>query len=174
MVVRCTRNGLQRHRKVSVRLTFAMELTSMQFHQRSPLQRSLDLLRIYLGVALVVRGGVFMGEPDKVTTYLESGDWFLPMIVTHYVGLAHFGGGLLLVIGLATRLAAVVQLPVLFAAVFLVHWREGLMSQGQSLELSALVLALLALYSFIGSGRLSVDASMNAERAASSTSPDIL
>ena len=66
-------------------------------------------------------------------------------------------GGLSLALGLLTRLGSLLQIPVLFGAVFLVHLKQGLLSVGQSLELSVLVLILLLLYFIFGSGVLSVD-----------------
>jgi uncharacterized membrane protein YphA (DoxX/SURF4 family) len=81
---------------------------------------------------------------------------------TVYVTAAHLVGGALLAVGLYTRLAALVQLPVLFGAVFLVHWNDGLLSANQSFEFSALVLFLvlflLVLVCTFGSGRWSLDA----------------
>lgn len=54
--------------------------------------------------------------------------------------------------------SALVQLPILIGAVFLVHWNEGLLSANQSFEFSALVLFLLVLVCAFGSGRWSLDA----------------
>ena len=118
----------------------------------------LDLIRAYLGLALFIRGVMFVSRPDLVLRYLQhSGDWFWPVAIAHYVGFAHLGGGLLLAIGLVTRTAAAIQVPVLFGAVFMVHLREGLLWTGQSLELAALVLFLLLIFTVFGSGRLSAD-----------------
>jgi len=118
----------------------------------------LDLLRIYIGVALVVRGVTFVARPEALLEYMESSQlWVMPMVVTHYVVAAHLFGGVLLALGLATRLAAFMQVPVLLGAVFLVHWREGLLAASQSLELSALVLAIVAVISVVGAGELSLD-----------------
>jgi putative oxidoreductase len=118
----------------------------------------LDLLRIYIGVALVVRGVSFIARPEALLEYMEhSRLWVMPMIVTHYVVAAHVFGGAMLALGLCTRLAAFLQVPVLLGAVFLVHWREGLLAASQSLELSALVLAIVAVISVVGAGELSLD-----------------
>jgi putative oxidoreductase len=118
-----------------------------------------DLVRAYLGIGLFIRGVLFVSRPELVLNYLSTTDsWFVPYAIAHYVALAHLGGGVLLAIGLATRLAALVQLPVLFGAVFLVHSGESLLTSGQSLEFSALVLMLLLVYLAVGAGPLSVDA----------------
>jgi putative oxidoreductase len=118
-----------------------------------------DIVRAYLGIGLFLRGVLFVTQPEHVLDFLKSGEsWFLPYAITHYVALAHLGGGILLTLGLATRLAAISQLPVLFGAVFFVHSTDGLLSAGQSLEFSALVLMLLGVYTVLGSGQLSLDA----------------
>ncbi len=118
-----------------------------------------DLVRAYLGIGLFVRGVLFVSHPELVLNYLSSSEsWFVPYAMAHYVALAHLGGGVLLAFGLATRLAAFVQLPVLAGAVFLVHSGENLLAAGQSLEFSALVLMLLLVYLTVGAGPLSVDA----------------
>lgn len=118
----------------------------------------LDLLRIYLGIALFVRGAMFIARPDALMSYMRhTGEWFMPLAVSHYVIAAHVAGGVLLTLGLCTRLAAALQAPVLLGAVLYVHWREGLLSAGQSLELSALVFAMLVVISACGAGDLSLD-----------------
>ena len=55
-------------------------------------------------------------------------------------------------------MAAAAQVPLLLGAVFLIHWQEGLMQPGQSLELAGLVLVLLLVFTIFGSGSLSLDA----------------
>lgn len=118
-----------------------------------------DLVRAYLGVGLFVRGVLFVSRPELVLGYMSNSEsWFIPYAVAHYVAIAHLGGGVLLAVGLATRLAALAQLPVLFGAVFMVHSTDNLLTAGQSLEFSALVLMLLVVYLFVGAGPLSVDA----------------
>jgi uncharacterized membrane protein YphA (DoxX/SURF4 family) len=117
-----------------------------------------DLLRIYLGIALVVRGALFVSDPSRVLAFMRPAeDWFMPMLTAHYVGMAHLGGGILLALGLATRIAAAVQIPALIGAVLYVHWREGLLASNQSLELSGLVLAMLVVFTVFGPGPVSLD-----------------
>jgi uncharacterized membrane protein YphA (DoxX/SURF4 family) len=134
--------------------------TLRTFYERMPRPSlGFDLLRIYLGVALFVRGALFVSNPARAQALVEqSGDWFMPMLLAHFIGAAHLVGGLLLAIGLATRLAAAVQVPILVGAVFLVHWRNGLLNPSQSLELAGLVLAMLVCYTLCGAGALSTDA----------------
>jgi putative oxidoreductase len=83
--------------------------------------------------------------------------------------LAHFVGGAMLTIGFLTRIAAIIQIPILAGAVFFVHRQDGLFALGQSLEFSALVLFLLGVLTVSGAGKLSLDHVVFGERA---TAPD--
>ncbi len=131
------------------------------FEDEAERQRvALDGLRIYLGVALVVRGALFIAEPRLVARLVEEHGFFWPMVIAHVVALAHLGGGLLLALGLETRVAAAVQVPALVGALVFIHLREGLFSQGQGLELSALVLVMLGAILIAGGGPISLDAWM--------------
>lgn len=111
-------------------------------------------IRIFLGTALFIRGLIMLSDPAAIVT-LAGEDrtywWF------SYITISHIVGGFLLAIGLFTRIAALIQIPVLVGAVFLIHLKQGLLSVGQSLELSVLVLILLLIYFVFGGGRLSVD-----------------
>jgi putative oxidoreductase len=121
----------------------------------------LDVIRIYLGVGLMVRGALFISRPDVLIDFLNrSNSWFVPLAISQYVVAAHLCGGILLALGLGTRLAAVVQIPPLLGAVLTVHLGEGLLSAGQSLEFAALVLAMLGVFSIFGAGRVSLEAWM--------------
>ncbi len=118
-----------------------------------------ELLRIYLGIGLFVRGVVFISNSDAFIELVGTSDeaWLTSVVLIHYVALAHLVGGVMIAIGLFTRAAALVQLPILVGAVFVVHLQGGLLGSAQSLEFSTLVLFLLILLFLWGSGRLSVD-----------------
>ncbi len=88
----------------------------------------LDLIRMVLGLLLLVKGIVFLNKG----AYLRD-----------------------LIIGLFTRLASLLQLPIVFGAVFFVNILSSFVNS--ELWLSVLVLALLVMYVFIGSGPLSLD-----------------
>lgn len=118
----------------------------------------LDLIRIYLGIGLMVRGALFISQPEVLLDFLKrTHSWFLPLALSQYVVAAHLCGGILLALGLGTRLAAAVQIPPLIGAVLFVHIGEGLLTAGQSLEFAMLVLAMLGAFSVFGSGRVSLD-----------------
>ena len=118
----------------------------------------LDLIRIYLGVGLMVRGALFNSRPEVLLDFLKrTHSWFVPLAAAQYVVAAHLCGGILLALGLGTRLAAAVQIPPLLGAVLFVHIGEGLLTAGQSLEFATLVLAMLSAFTVFGAGRLSLD-----------------
>lgn len=118
----------------------------------------LDLIRVYLGIGLFVRGLLFITEARGVTALVDLSEFSLfSAAVVHYVSFVHLLGGLMLAVGLLTRLSALLQIPILMGAVFLVHWQNGLLSANQSLEFSALVLFLLVVVFLWGPGRWSAD-----------------
>jgi uncharacterized membrane protein YphA (DoxX/SURF4 family) len=124
----------------------------------------LDCVRIYLGLGLFARGLLLITNtpPQFFVDLLQRADqpWLLTGALLHYVMLAHLVGGALLTVGLLTRLAALIQIPILAGAVFIVHRQDGLFAMGQNLELSALVLFLLVVVVLAGGGRLSLDHSV--------------
>lgn len=111
-------------------------------------------VRIFLGIALLVRGVVLSSDPSRIIELADVQQWYWWY---SFVIVAHIIGGLLLAAGLATRWASALQIPILFGAVFFVHLHQGLLNKGQSLELSALVLVLLILFFVFGSGVLSLE-----------------
>jgi len=111
-------------------------------------------IRIFLGLALFIRGLILIIEPEKITQLANATEyywWF------SYITIMHLVGGLFLAIGFYTRLASLFQIPILIGAVFYVHIGEGLLTSGQSLELAILVMVLLAVYLFFGSGKIALD-----------------
>ena len=113
-----------------------------------------SLIRFFLGTALFVRGWIFFADPGTVTEMARAESlymWF------SYVTLGHLIGGFLLMIGLLSRIAALVQIPILFGAVFIVNAGQNLASINQSLELAVMILVLLIVYFLFGSGGFSLD-----------------
>lgn len=111
------------------------------------------LIRIYLGIALAVRGFILIANPESMSQLVADEKNYLGYAT---VAILHLAGGILLSLGLFTRFAALMLIPVLLGAVFVVHAGEGLMSAGQSIELAVLVLFLLCIYGVFGSGKYSV------------------
>ena len=118
-------------------------------------ERGFDLIRIYLGIGLTVRGILFFMDPTWIGHLLDvSGEM---QLAARLVAIGHIAGGTLLGLGLYTRLAAAVQVIPVFGALVLLHSHDGLASQNQSLEFSALVLIMLLFFAFFGAGQWSLD-----------------
>lgn len=112
-----------------------------------------DLIRIYLGIGLAVKGIFFLAHPEL----LQGG---APPALQAWIGLVpwlHMIGGAMLAAGVAPRLAALIQIPVVFAAVFFVNLPQMSGVRGrEAVEFSALVLFLLVLIFMWGGGPLSL------------------
>ena len=72
---------------------------------KNPDDLAYELIRIFLGIALFVRGVIFMTNQSAIMELVEQRemDWLLPMIEIHYITLAHLCGGFMMMIGLLTR-----------------------------------------------------------------------
>lgn len=115
-----------------------------------------EALRIYLGVGLIAKGFNFLSDPTMISDFMRLVEIpFFEFLSAHFIGMAHICGGILLTIGLLSRIAALSQIPILLGAVFFVHWPNGLFSV--ELQFTLLVLFILVIFSIYGGGRLSVD-----------------
>jgi len=76
------------------------------------------------------------------------------MIILHYITPAHFVGGVLIIVGLLTRWAAIAQLPILFGAI-LTNFLGSMNTTNLIIAVIALVLCLF--FIVYGSGKHSVD-----------------
>ena len=115
----------------------------------------IDLLRIFLGVFMIYKGIYFIRNSSYLTELLSDFDGYLVMMLsTHYLGIFHFVGGIMIVFGLLTRLAIAVQLPILIGAVAINF--IGVMNSQNLLEAS-IVLSVSIFFLFFGSGKHSMD-----------------
>ncbi len=120
----------------------------------------LDYVRIVLGAFVTYKGMTFMANIDQLQSLIGGYDLlFASVALAHYVVFVHIIGGALLVLGLFTRVMALLNVPVLIGAVFLVNYPSGFMSMGNhfELEISLLVLVGLLLFAVFGAGKLSID-----------------
>ena len=114
----------------------------------------LDIVRILLGAFLCYKGIDFlmnMGTMLNLITNRMSFGSFTTMLMSNYVSFAHILGGILLILGVLTRFACLVQIPVLVGAVFFVNTPLYHRPNSEML-LSILVLLLLILFLVVGNG----------------------
>lgn len=119
----------------------------------------LDILRILLGVIILWRGAVFVSDTASLQQMIDHSRFSqVSFFLAHYVAFVHLVGGIMIVVGLLTRTAAIFQLPVLIGAVFFVNLNSGLFNSASAeLWFSVLVLFLLCFFAVEGSGPWSVD-----------------
>ena len=113
------------------------------------------VLRVVLGVIMLAHGygKVFGGLHKHVEVVASLG---MPGWLAYLSAAAEFLGGILLVIGLITRLAAVAVCINMLVAIFKVHLHNGLLGQGGyqfPLSLAAMAFAII----FTGAGPISLD-----------------
>jgi uncharacterized membrane protein YphA (DoxX/SURF4 family) len=119
----------------------------------SKTDKAYSFIRMFLGIALLIRGWLIISNPNSL---IELGVQRELFIWVSLIGIVHIVGGLLLFLGLFTRIAALIQIPILISAIFYVYKHTQLMMGGQSLELAVLVLFLLCLFFVVGSGPLTI------------------
>lgn len=118
--------------------------------------QAMDFLRVFLGGALAIKGIYFILNMQEIEV-MTGGITEYSNIIGWFVILAHIVGGVALSIGFGTRMASLVNIPVLLGAIFFVHAGQGLFSGSQDLQFSLLVLVCLLSFVWSGSGKFSLD-----------------
>lgn len=122
--------------------------------------RWLTIVRIALGFILFWKGINFIRDTSILQAMIgqtgmgmiDNNTSVLAFIIT-YINLL---GGLFIAVGLFTRTSCIIQIPILIGAVFLVNMnRAG--NSGFELVLSIIVLVLLLIFAYKGSGSISAD-----------------
>lgn len=115
--------------------------------------------RIILGLILLVKGIYFISHSQVLHEMIQESRFAQgTSFWVGYILFAHFFGGVFIILGLFTRIAALLQLPVLLGAIFFVIPRQSVLESGQEFALSIIVLTLLILVLIKGSGKLSMEA----------------
>ena len=119
-------------------------------------------LRIVLGIIMIGHGypKVFGGLSEHVHHVSNLG---LPGWLAYCSAAAEFFGGILVLIGLFTRVAALAIVVNMSVAIWKVHWKNGLLGNGGyqfPLSLAAIAFALILL----GAGPMALDSIRGAGR----------
>jgi len=116
------------------------------------------IARIILGIILIVKGIFFISHAQQLKDMILASrfsGWV--GILTAYVTFAHLFGGVFIIIGLFTRIAALLQIPVLLGALFFILPVHEINDMGSDLILSLIVLGLLIYILKQGSGSISME-----------------
>ena len=81
---------------------------------------------------------------------------FAYILIGHLIVFAHILGGIFLTLGVLTRFACLIQIPILLGAVFLINMPGDAMKPYSELLISIVVLLLLIYFLIAGNGPLSV------------------
>lgn len=119
----------------------------------------MSLLRVILGLVLIWKGISFIRDTTALQQLIETtgvgvfstNSSVLAFIVSYLSVLC----GVLILVGLYTRISSIVQIPVLIAAVIFVNIKE--ISNGLELATSIVTLILLIFFAIKGSGQFSAD-----------------
>lgn len=121
--------------------------------------RWMDIVRIALGIFLVYKAVDFLNNMSDLVSLMSqntSFGSFAYILAGHYVVFAHLLGGILLIFGILTRFACVIQIPVLIGAIFFVGTNQAMLRPYSELLISIVVLLLLVYFLIAGNGPLSV------------------
>ncbi len=114
-------------------------------------------IRLLTGFLLMVKGFYFVSHSVALETLLRQ--TVSPSEVSFllsYIGFAHLFGGAFIILGLLTRFAVILQIPVIIGAVYYNLSPNALASNGE-IVLSIIVLILLVYILIKGSGKFSMD-----------------
>lgn len=118
----------------------------------------LSALRALLGLIIFFKGIVFIQDTAALAQLIQDSNFVWSSFwLAHYVAFAHLVGGILIFLGLITRIAILFQLPVLLGAIFLVNAPRGFFTGNLELFFSIAVLLLLIFFFIWGSGPYSAD-----------------
>jgi putative oxidoreductase len=120
--------------------------------------RWLVLPRVALGISLFVKGISFLNNTVMVESLLKESNMniganWLPLAITWL----HLICGTLICIGLLTRWAALVMIPILLVAVFFVNAPRGIFTPDSEFAFSFIVWLMLVFFFLEGGGPLSLD-----------------
>jgi putative oxidoreductase len=127
------------------------------------METGLLLLRVALGGILAIHGaqklfGWFGGYGISGTAgWLDTMGMRPARVHAVMNGLAEFGGGALLALGLLTPLGAAAIAGVMFVAIATVHWKNGFFNSNGGYEFNLLIIAAALALAFTGPGTISID-----------------
>ena len=118
----------------------------------------LVVLRVVLGICLFIKGISFISDTAQLEFVLAEGRFTQSFHWLSYVIIwLHLFGGFMIIIGLFTRLAVALQIPILLGAVFFINISGGVFASSSEFWLSILILLLLIVFFIEGGGPLSLD-----------------
>ena len=123
--------------------------------------RWLTILRVALGFILFWKGISFIHDSSALEAMVQKTGINMfdqnAQTISFIITYANLLGGFLVTVGLFTRWACIVQIPILLGAIVFVNVKAGMRADNSELLLSILVLILLIVFAIKGSGVISAD-----------------
>ena len=116
------------------------------------------LLRVGVGVIMTAHGAVKLSDPSGTAEHFASMGLVLPGLSTVLAIAGEFVGGLGLIIGALTRIAALGPLCTMLVAILAVHSGNGLFAHNGGWEYPLTLLLVSLLFVVRGGGPYSLDA----------------
>jgi uncharacterized membrane protein YphA (DoxX/SURF4 family) len=120
----------------------------------------LDYFRILLGVILMWKGFQFATNLDAFTALMKDaslGKAASISLLAHVIIVLHILGGFMIAVGTQTRILCLLNLLILFGAVFFVNLREDIARPYAEIWLSSFVLIGLLCFLIEGDGIISIE-----------------
>lgn len=118
---------------------------------------ALALLRISTGVIMAVHGWQKLIAIPKYTEIFANMGMPSPEILVYLAVAGEFLGGIGLIVGFLTPLAAFGVLSTMAVAVFKVHWKGGLLASNNGFEYPMTLMFVALFFMVRGAGCLSLD-----------------
>ncbi|MDX1386539.1 MAG: DoxX family protein [bacterium] len=117
----------------------------------------LAFLRIYLGVVMAAHGWLKIQDFGPTVEAFTKMGMPAPKLMVMFAIAGEFGGGLGLIVGLLTPLAALGVFITMAVAVFKVHWANGLFAKDGGFEFPGVLMFAALYFIFRGAGPISLD-----------------
>ena len=122
------------------------------------------LIRLMAGGALAFHGyQILFGNIEGAGRFFESVGFDNGLLWAWVVGILEFGGGLLLALGLLTRIAAAAIIVFLVVAIVIYHWPFGFNWEARGIEYPLFWAIVVFHFLIHGGGRFSLDALLGRE-----------
>ena len=118
----------------------------------------LDVIRIAAGIAIFIKGIFFINNPQALVDLMNQSNikgW--TFILEHHIAFTYLVGGILIALGLITRIAILFELPVFFGSIFCYITKTGFFSVYSDFVFSLIIFAALIFFLMYGPGPWSLD-----------------
>jgi putative oxidoreductase len=117
----------------------------------------LAFFRVILGILIFMRGVSFLTNEDQFQQIIEASKLQVFAVpLSEMIPWIHIVGGFLIIIGVITRIACFIQIPILLGAIVFINFKGDLFTMGTAFSYSAIVLLLLIVFFIEGGGPLTL------------------